>query len=193
MKRAIISTVFLFVALPLFPQLDKKNIWVDSVLQTMTLDEKVGQIFAIRAYSKDDPQHINSIREQIKKYKVGGLCFFQGSVVKQAELVNEYQALSNLPLMISIDAEWGLGMRFPEEAISFPKQLTIGAINDHQLIYMMGKEIGRQCRLIGATVNFSPVVDINNNPDNPVINVRSFGEDRYNVAAKSYAYMKGPG
>lgn len=179
------------MSISLLAQQSEKDAWVQSTLSKMTLDEKIGQIFVIRAFSKEDPAHIRSVKDQIKKYKVGGACFFQGTPMKQAQLVNEYQNLSDIPLMISMDAEWGLGMRFPKEVMSFPKQMTIGAINDHQLIYLMGKEIGRQCRRSGVTVNFAPDVDVNNNPDNPVINVRSFGEDRYNVAAKSYAYMKG--
>lgn len=191
MKTISLVSILVLLMTGLKGQSDEENVWVDSVLQTMTLDEKIGQVFSIRAYSREDKEHIRSIKDQIKKYHIGGICFFQGDPVRQARLVNTYQDLSRIPLMISIDAEWGLGMRFPDKAISFPRQLTLGAITDHQLIYLMGKEIGRQCRLAGVTVNFAPVVDINNNPNNPVINVRSFGEDRYNVAAKSYAYMKG--
>ncbi len=191
MKCFLFILITLFQILLLSGQNTERDNWVESTLGGMTVDEKIGQIFTIRAFSKEDPAHIRSVKDQIKKYKVGGACFFQGSPVKQAQLVNEYQNLSKIPLMVSMDAEWGLGMRFPKQAISFPKQQTIGAINDHQLIYLMGKEIGRQCRLAGVTVSFSPDVDVNNNPDNPVINVRSFGEDRYNVSAKAYAYMKG--
>ena len=191
MKRVLISFLIVSMTISLLAQQSEKDEWVQSTLSEMTLDEKIGQIFVIRAFSKEDPAHIKSVKDQIKKYKVGGACFFQGTPQKQAQLVNEYQNLSDIPLMISMDAEWGLGMRFPKDVISFPKQMTIGAINDHQLIYLMGKEIGRQCRRAGVTVNFAPDVDVNNNPDNPVINVRSFGEDRFNVAAKSYAYMKG--
>lgn len=191
MKRFLFLTICCFVTVQLVSQSQDKDRWVDSILTQMTLEEKIGQVFTIRAFSKNDNVHIRSVKDQIRKYKVGGVCFFQGSPVKQASLVNQYQSLSQIPLLVSIDGEWGLGMRFPKQAVSFPKQLTIGAINDHQLIYLMGKEIGRQCKLIGARVNFAPDVDINNNAANPVINVRSFGEDRYNVAAKAYAYMRG--
>jgi beta-glucosidase-like glycosyl hydrolase/CubicO group peptidase (beta-lactamase class C family) len=165
--------------------------WADSILTSMTTEEKVGQLFMIRSFSHEDKTHIQRVSRQIEKYKVGGICFFQGSPEKQSELVESYQKLSDLPMIIAIDGEWGLGMRFKEKALSFPKQLTIGAINDHQLIYNMGREIGRQMKLIGINVNFAPVLDVNNNPDNPVINYRSFGEDRYNVASKSYAYARG--
>ncbi|NND33775.1 MAG: beta-N-acetylhexosaminidase, partial [Saprospiraceae bacterium] len=191
MKTIFLVPIFTLLMTGLNGQSNQVNTWVDSVLQSMSLDEKIGQVFSVRAYSREDKEHIRTVKAQIKKYHIGGICFFQGDPVKQAQLVNTYQDLSTIPLLISIDAEWGLGMRFPKKAISFPRQLTIGAITDHQLIYLMGKEIGRQCRLAGVTVNYAPVADINNNPNNPVINVRSFGEDRYNVAAKSFAYMKG--
>jgi len=168
-----------------------KESWVNSKMEAMSLDEKIGQLFTIRAHSNLGPDHIRSVKEQIKKYKVGGLCFFQGSPDKQAELTNDYQRLSDLPLLISIDGEWGLGMRFPANTISFPRQLMLGAIQDDNLIYEMGKEVAAQMKRIGIHVNFAPVVDVNNNPDNPVINNRSFGENSLKVSAKSYAYMKG--
>ncbi len=168
-----------------------KSEWVDSNLAAMSVDEKIGQLYMIRAFSKGDAAEMKNVKRQITKYHVGGVCFFQGHPQTQARLAKEYQDLSKLPLMIGIDGEWGLGMRFKKTAISFPKQLTIGAINDHQLIYRMGKEIGRQCQLSGINVNFAPVVDVNNNPKNPVINFRSFGEDRFDVSSKAYAYMKG--
>ena len=164
---------------------------VDSLINAMTIDEKIGQLFMIRAFSHNDAQNINLVKSQIKKYKPGGICFFQGSPEKQASLTNEYQKLSSIPMLISIDGEWGLGMRFKEKAISFPRQLTLGAMDDHNLIYDMGKEIAEQMRRIGIHVNFAPVVDVNNNAANPVINNRSFGEDKDNVTSKAYAYMKG--
>ena len=188
---ALVLVISTFFSEVIHGQSTPKEQWVDSVMATLDVDEKIGQIFMIRAFSKEDPAHINSVKEQIKKYKVGGACFFQGHPEKQAHLVNEYQKLSDIPMMMAIDGEWGLGMRFPKDAISFPKQLTIGAINDQQLIYSMGLEIGRQCKQSGITMNFAPDVDINNNAANPVINIRSFGEDRYNVSAKAYAYMQG--
>ena len=190
MKRVLYLFGLLLITFHLVGQ-EAKDSTIDDLIQSLSVEEKIGQVFMIRAFSKDDNSHINDVKDQIKKYHIGGICFFQGTPSKQAKLVNEYQELSSLPLMISIDGEWGMGMRFPEDAISFPRQLTIGAINDHQLIYLMGKEIARQCKKTGVYVNFAPVVDVNNNSDNPVINTRSFGEDRYNVAAKSYAYMKG--
>ncbi|WP_116128222.1 glycoside hydrolase family 3 N-terminal domain-containing protein [Lewinella sp. IMCC34183] len=165
--------------------------WVDSVYQSMSEDERLGQLFMVRAHSDLGADHIASVKQQIADYHVGGLCFFQGTPEKQLELTNQYQALSKLPLMVSMDAEWGLGMRLPDQTISYPKQLALGAIRNNQLLYDMGTEIARQLRRIGVNVSFSPVLDVNNNPDNPVIATRSFGEDRYNVTAKGYMYMKG--
>ncbi len=166
--------------------------WVNSIFDKMTPDERLGQLFMIRAHSDKGPDHIAKVEAMIKQFHVGGLCFFQGTPEKQAKLTNKYQKLANhVPLMISMDAEWGLGMRLKENAISFPRQLMLGAIQDNTLIHQMGKEIARQLRRLGVHVNFAPVADVNNNPENPVINTRSFGEDRLNVAVKSYMYAQG--
>ena len=186
----IIIFLFCLVSFSTIAQVTKES-WVDSKMSSMTLDEKIGQIFSIRAHSDLGADHVRSVKEQIKKYHVGGLCFFQGSPDKQAKLTNDYQRLSEIPLMISIDGEWGLGMRFPANTVSFPRQLMLGAIQDDNLIYDMGKEVAAQMKRVGIHMNFAPVVDVNNNPDNPVINNRSFGENRLKVSAKSYAYMKG--
>lgn len=169
-----------------------REAWVDSLYNTMSETERLGQLFMIRAHSDLGPDHIAEVEAQIKKYKVGGLCFFQGTPEKQVELINQYQQLAQpLPLMVAVDGEWGLGMRMKATTISYPRQLMLGAIQDNQLIYDMGKEIARQMKRVGIDINFAPVVDINNNAANPVINTRSFGEDRYNVTAKGYQYMKG--
>jgi beta-N-acetylhexosaminidase len=166
--------------------------WVDSMYNAMSEEERIGQLMMVRAHSDKGAEHINEVKKLIEQYKVGGLCFFQGTPEKQIELINEYQALASpLPLMIAMDAEWGLGMRMKKSTMSFPKQLMLGAIQDNRLLYDMGGEIARQLRAVGVHVNFAPVADVNNNPANPVINYRSFGEDRYNVAVKSFMYMKG--
>ncbi|MCK6694548.1 MAG: glycoside hydrolase family 3 protein, partial [Thermoanaerobaculia bacterium] len=155
-------------------------------------EERLGQLFMVRAHSDKGPEYEQMVEDIVRKYRVGGLCFFQGTPERQAELTNRYQALSDrLPLMISMDAEWGLGMRLKDGTISYPRQIMLGAIQDNRLIYEMGREIARQCRRLGVQVNFAPVADVNNNPANPVINDRSFGEDRNNVAAKSFQYMMG--
>ena len=166
--------------------------WVDSIYNSLTADERLGQLIVARAHSDLGESHVKDVELLINKYHVGGLTFFQGTPEKQALLTNRYQKLARkVPLMISMDAEWGLGMRMKATTMSFPRQMTLGAIQDNRLIYEFGQEIARQCRRLGIHVNFAPVVDVNNNPNNPVINDRSFGEDRYNVAAKSYMYMKG--
>ncbi|HRK82768.1 MAG TPA: glycoside hydrolase family 3 N-terminal domain-containing protein, partial [Saprospiraceae bacterium] len=166
--------------------------WVDSMFNVLTPDERLGQLFMIRAHSDKGADHIAGVEKLIREYHVGALCFFQGTPVKQVELTNRYQALTrHIPLMVAIDGEWGLGMRLKENTISYPRQLPLGAIQDNWLIYEFGKEVARQCRRIGIHVNFAPVADVNNNAANPVINTRSFGEDRYNVAVKSNMYAKG--
>jgi beta-N-acetylhexosaminidase len=166
--------------------------WVAEKFNSMSEDERIGQLINIRAHSDKDGSHEAEVENLIKEYHVGGMTFFQGTVSKQVELTERYQKLARkVPLMVSIDGEWGLGMRLKNTTISYPRQLTLGAIQDNKLIYKMGKEIGRQCQRVGIHVNFAPVVDVNNNANNPVINDRSFGEDRHNVAAKSYMYMKG--
>jgi beta-glucosidase-like glycosyl hydrolase/CubicO group peptidase (beta-lactamase class C family) len=161
-------------------------------MEEMSLDERIGQLFMIRAHSDLGADHIRQVKEQITKYHVGGLCFFQGTASKQVTLTNDYQSLTRrIPLMIAMDAEWGLGMRFSSGVISYPRQLMLGAIQDNTLIYEFGNELAEQFKQIGVHINFAPVVDINNNPNNPVINDRSFGEDKFNVATKGYMYMRG--
>ena len=168
----------------------KANQWVDSVMNTLQPDERIGQLFTVAAFSNKDSLHVKEIAKLVKDYKIGGLCFFQGGPVRQANLTNYYQSLAKTPLLISIDGEWGLSMRL-DSTVRYPKQMALGAINDNQLIYDFGVETARQCKRMGIHLNFAPVVDVNNNPRNPVINDRSFGEDKYRVAAKSIEYMRG--
>jgi beta-glucosidase-like glycosyl hydrolase/CubicO group peptidase (beta-lactamase class C family) len=168
----------------------EQDIWVESVMKKMSLDEKIGQLFMVAAYSNKDQKHKDEISYVIKKYKIGGLIFFQGGPMRQAMLTNHYQSITRTPLMIAIDGEWGLGMRL-DSTISYPRQMMLGAVQDDSLIYQMGQDIAEQMKRLGIQVNFAPVVDVNNNALNPVINVRSFGEDRENVSRKSIAYMNG--
>jgi len=170
--------------------LSVESSWVDSVLNNLTLNEKIGQLFMVAAYSNKGPEHSQQIMQLIRKHHIGGLIFFQGDPNTQAKLTNIYQNYSDVPLMIGMDAEWGLGMRL-DSVISYPRQMTLGAIRDDSLIYKMGRDIGRQMRRLGVHINFAPVADVNNNPDNPVIGSRSFGSDKENVASKSIAYMHG--
>jgi beta-glucosidase-like glycosyl hydrolase/CubicO group peptidase (beta-lactamase class C family) len=166
------------------------NHWVDSTLKSMTIDEKIGQLFMVAAYSNKDQKHIDKISNLINKYHIGGLIFFQGGPVRQANQTNLYQKISITPLLIASDWEWGLAMRL-DSTVRYPRQMMLGAIQDNNLIYEMGTEIAKQCNRIGTHVNFAPVIDINNNPKNPVIGSRSFGENRENVAEKGYNYMLG--
>ncbi len=165
-------------------------LWVDSVFNAMTEDEHLGQLFMVAAYSNQDESHYRRIDSLIVNQHIGGLVFFQGGPVRQAQLTNRYQALAKVPIFIGMDAEWGLGMRL-DSTISYPKQMTLGAIQDNQYVYRMGTEIAHQCRRLGVHINFAPVIDVNNNANNPVIGYRSFGELKENVAAKGSAYMKG--
>jgi beta-N-acetylhexosaminidase len=170
--------------------LQGESVWADSVLATLSLEEKIAQLFMVAAYSNKGKAHEDEIKRLIYDYKIGGLIFFQGGPLRQAHLTNAYQEIANVPLMISIDGEWGLAMRL-DSTVKYPKQMTLGAIQDNRLIYDMGAEIARQSARLGIHVNFAPVVDVNNNINNPVINNRSFGENKYNVAEKGIAYMRG--
>ncbi len=167
-----------------------ENTWADSILASLTIDEKIGQLFMISAYSNRKEGEYKQMEGLIRQYNPGGILFFQGGPGRQAGLTNRYQAAAKVPLLIGLDAEWGLGMRL-DSTISYPRQMTLGAIRDNDLIYRMGLEIGRQCRRIGVNVNFAPVADVNTNPRNPVIGNRSFGDNKVNVAEKASAYMRG--
>ncbi|MEM9829362.1 MAG: glycoside hydrolase family 3 N-terminal domain-containing protein [Bacteroidota bacterium] len=167
-----------------------QSIWVDSVMQTLSPDERIAQLIAVAAYSNRDEAHKQDLLQMIKRHKVGGLVFFQGGPGRQARMLNDFQEASEVPLLVSMDAEWGIGMRL-DSTISYPFQMTLGAIQDDNMLYQMGLEVARQMKRAGMHMNFAPVVDVNNNPANPVINFRSFGEDKENVARKGIAYMRG--
>lgn len=164
--------------------------WVDSLMRNMTMDEKIGQLFMVDAFTSKDKINTEELHNLVDKYHIGGVIFFKGSPYKEAELTNDLQARSRVPLMVGIDGEWGLAMRL-DSTINFGYQMPLGAIQDDSIPYKMGKEIARECKRLGIQVNFAPVVDINNNPLNPVINLRSFGENKEVVTRKSYMYMQG--
>ena len=168
----------------------KKIAWVDSVYQSLTPDERIGQLFMVAAYSNKDEKHKEEITKLICDYHIGGLMCMQGGPYRAAALTNYYQAITKTPLLISIDAEWGLAMRL-DSVTKFPKQMTLGAIQNDSLVFAMGAQLANECKRLGIQLNFAPVVDINSNPSNPVIGFRSFGENKYNVTRKGVAYMKG--
>ncbi|OHX64734.1 glycoside hydrolase family 3 protein [Flammeovirga pacifica] len=164
--------------------------WVKQTFNAMSLDEKIGQLFQVAAFSNKSKEHTNEILSLIKECHLGGITFFQGTIDAQISLTNLYQKESKIPLFINMDAEWGIGMRL-EDGISFPYQMTLGAIQNNALIYKYGKYLGSVCKAMGVSSPLAPVVDVNNNAQNPVINYRSFGADKYNVAEKGVALMQG--
>lgn len=170
--------------------LKNEPIWVDSVFRKLSKREKIAQMFFVRANTNMGKAYADSVGKVIKKEKIGGLVFFQGGPGRQAILTNQYQKKARVPLLITSDGEWGLGMRL-DSTISYPYQMALGAVQNKELIYKMGLEVAKDYRRIGMHMNLAPDVDVNNNAKNPVINYRSFGENKYNVAEKGAAYMKG--
>lgn len=171
--------------------INQPHAWVDSVFNSLTPQERVAQLFMVRAHSNLGEAYIDSVARVIEQEQLGGMVLFQGGPVRHAHVINQYQRLSKVPLLIALDGEWGLGMRLPDSTISYPYQMTLGAIQDESLIYQMGRQVAKDFKRLGMHVNFAPVVDVNNNPNNPVIGFRSFGEDKLNVTRKGRAYMKG--
>ncbi len=194
-KNALLLVAGLFLSLHSYSQkiystkLSEKQ-WVDSVYNSLSLEERIGQLFMLRAGSNMDLAELNRLEIAIKKYNIGGVCFFKGNIVKQANQTNYYQSITKTPLLVAMDAEWGIAMRL-DSAVAFPRQMTLGAMRDLSLIEKFGEMSGKQLKRMGVHMSFSPVADINNNAQNPVINIRSFGESKYDVATKSILYMKG--
>jgi beta-N-acetylhexosaminidase len=174
----------------LFEETSKEKIWVDSTYNTMSFEEKLGQLFMVAAYSNRDTVHFNALDKLIKNYKIGGLIFFQGGPVRQANLTNRFQKISKIPLFIGNDAEWGLNMRL-DSTYRYPWNMTLGAIQDMKLIEELGVQMGKETKRMGIQFNFAPVIDINTNPNNPIIGNRSFGENKYEVTKRAIALMKG--
>ena len=170
----------------------EKPSWALQQLQKMTLEEKIAQIIIIRIHSNKDAQYNVQKIKEIEKYQPGGVCFFQGGPGREINLTNKIQAVSKIPLLVSMDAEWGVAMRL-DSTPNFPRQMTLGALpaEHNNLIYNMGAAVANQCKLLGVHLNFAPCVDVNNNAKNPVINSRSFGENRESVPEKSLQYMRG--
>jgi beta-glucosidase-like glycosyl hydrolase len=176
---------------PSYQQLDTSGLsWADIQFDSLTVDERIAQLFMIECRPTYGSKHIAEVERTIREHKVGGVIFFKGNPTQQVQLTNRFQELSKTKMLVAIDGEWGLAMRL-SNTISYPYQLGLGSIQNEQVIYEMGQEIGRQCKRIGVHVNFAPVIDVNNNPNNPVINYRSFGENPTNVCNKGWAYASG--
>ncbi|MCR8558584.1 glycoside hydrolase family 3 protein [Mucilaginibacter sp. BJC16-A38] len=195
--KCVLIPICCLVSLNVFAQkesyiqlLNHQNHWVDSVFKKMNRKKRIAQLFFVRAHTNLGQAYEDSVAKVIVDEQVGGLVFFQGGPVRQAQLINNYQKLAKVPLLIAMDGEWGVGMRL-DSTISYPFQMTLGAIQDNTLIYKMGQQVAYDFKRIGMQMNFGPDMDVNNNPNNPVINYRSFGDDKHNVAAKGIAYFKG--
>jgi beta-glucosidase-like glycosyl hydrolase len=166
------------------------NRWVESQMKQMNLREKIGQLFIYTIAPDRSKRNLALLKNVVHTHKVGGLLFSGGKLDNQALLTNQAQKMADVPLMITFDGEWGLSMRLRGTPV-FPKNMVLGCIQDDRLIYEYGQEMARQCRELGVQVNFAPVADVNINPQNPVINVRSFGENPLLVADKVIAYASG--
>ena len=187
----LLFSVFSFSQNPLLTKDKlKQEIWVDSVYNSLSIDQKIGQLFTIWVATKQGPEKMKEVSSIIKKNHLGGLIFSLGNIKDQAKYTNEFQSISKVPLLIGMDAEWGIGMRL-DDAFSFPYNMTLGAVNNESLIYNVGKRIGVHAKRIGVHINFAPVTDINTNPNNPIIGSRSFGEDKFSVTNKSLSYLMG--
>jgi len=200
MKNALSIISFLFLSVTVYSQqinpllvendLENQQKWVDSIYSEMTLNEKIGQLFMVDVFSSDPVSKTDKIKKLINENHIGGIIFSRGGPRRQAKLNNEFQSLSKVPLMVGMDAEWGLAMRL-DSTFAYPWNMTLGAISDNQIIEKVGRRIGEHSKRLGVHINFAPVVDINTNPKNPIIGNRSFGEDKINVTEKSIAFMKG--
>lgn len=168
----------------------KMNHWVDSVFDSMTYDERIGQLFMVIADPKSDNRNMQRLMRYVNEIKIGGILFHKGNPVTQAEVTNRLQKASRVPMFVSLDGEWGLSMRL-SGTTRFPKNMMLGAIENNQLITEYGKEVARQCKEMGIQINFAPDMDVNSNTDNPIIGLRSFGENPQAVAEKGLAYARG--
>ncbi|WP_336069634.1 glycoside hydrolase family 3 N-terminal domain-containing protein [Mesoflavibacter sp. CH_XMU1404-2] len=200
MRKLFFLYIFLFVSSlsiaqttdnPLLTKdIEAQQQWVDSVYNSLSLNEKIGQLYMVQVFSNGDGPTKDDVLKLIEDNKIGGIIYSKGGPVRQARLNNQLQAASPTPLLIGMDAEWGLSMRL-DSTYSFPWNMTLGAVKNNELIEQTGRQLGEHCKRLGVHFNFAPVVDINTNPNNPIIGNRSFGEDRDNVTEKALAFMKG--
>jgi len=197
--RFLIIIFSVFLSINAYSQLQENNsakIWADSVYNSLNNDERIGQLIVARLSIIDmKTMKITSLNDQVtdyvKRFNIGSVCIFQGSPVYQAGLINQLKKTAKTPILFSIDGEWGLGQRILDSVLPLPKQMMLGAVKDSSIIYQYGKVVAAQCKRMGIQMNYAPVMDVNNNPNNPIINDRSFGENKYKVASFGIQYMKG--
>ena len=171
--------------------LDKKAVkYADSLYAKLSMDERIGQLYIVALYTNKDQNHISGVRKLVEQEKIGGIILMQDDAEQEIALVNEFQKKSRVPMLFGMDAEWGLYQRI-KTAHKFPWAMTLGAIQDNNLVYEMASKIAEDAKKMGIYWNFAPVVDVNTNPKNPIIGNRSFGSDVQNVIAKSLAYAQG--
>ena len=192
MKNILIYLILLFSGQILFAQEHVKppfyqyenDPWVDSVFHSLSVEEKIGQLIMVAAFPNKGKEHREELINYIRKYKIGGIISMQGGPIRQVNLINELQANASLPLLVAMDAEWGISMRV-DSCVKYPYAMALGAVEDDSLLFRLGADMAKQCKRIGVNINFAPVADVNNNPRNPVIGFRSFGDDFKNVHQKS--------
>ena len=198
MPKLYISIILIFISLLVHSQhrvrppfLEYENDqWVDSVFNSLSPDEKIGQLIMVPAYSKKGGKHRIRLIKMVKENKIGGIISMQGGPMRHLNMVNQLQSISKTPLLVAIDAEYGLSMRL-DSCIKYPYGFTLGAINNDSLIFDLGADLGRQCSRLGIHINFAPVADVNSNPLNPVIGFRSYGDNPEKVFQKALSFGLG--
>lgn len=189
MKKYLLCLAVLLTAIPMM-NAQTQSQWIEQQYDAMTLEEKVGQLFMVAAYSNKNESHVQELEKLVTDNKIGGVIFFQGGPYRQAKITNRLQAQSTIPLFVGIDAEWGLSMRL-DSTHAYPYNMTLGAIQDYDLITKVGEQMGEQANRMHINFMFGPVVDVNINPKNPIIGVRSYGEDQHQVALHAVAFKNG--
>ena len=172
---------------------EKSTEWTEQKLSSMTLREKIAQMIISNSdgYALDESSaEFQRIQNLIVNEKIGGLIFFKGNSVQEAGLINKFQSMSETPLLVSADFERGTKMRLDDGSL-FPSNMALGATRNPQLAYQMGLQIAKECKAIGVGQNYAPVTDVNNNSQNPIINVRSYGEDPELVSSMADKLIKG--
>lgn len=188
MKRRVVGRVIVATILLISSITTNAQSYLPDI-KSMTLEEKIGQLFMIDVYSNQPnsyPHYINLV----KRYHLGGVIFFQGTALQQVTLVKKLQEAAKIPLLVGLDAEHGAGWRL-KGSMTFPQMQTLGAIKDDSITFKVAETIAKHCKMAGVHINFAPVADVNNNPDNPIINTRSFGEEPTRVAKHAIDYIAG--